>query len=235
MRFAYLNLQNHPRGNVILKSLIKHGFIPTVIIEEKSSLAVKNRSAIVTAFKDSSEIFPLTQEIVVNLDVPIFFVENHNDIESEELLKIYNVDLIVLGDTRVIKKNVMNIPKIGTINSHPGYLPDVKGNNPYIWAIINELPQGCSIHFIDENVDTGDVILRERIDPETCKSYTDLLRKINYLCADLMVEAVRQIGDKTYSRTSQSKLKFINENHIDKEFYAASLEEKKAAIKKLEG
>ncbi len=49
-----------------------------------------------------------------------------------------------------------------------------------------------------------------------------------------MVEAVGQIKNESYLRTPQSKLKFINENHIDKEFYAASPEVKKAAIKKLE-
>ncbi len=234
MRFAYLNLRNHPRGNIILKSLIENGFIPSMIVEEDSSLAEKNRSGIIAAFKDSSEVFPTTQDIVIDLNVPIFLVQNHNDKECEEFLKRCNVDLIVLGDTRVIKKNIMNIPKIGVINSHPGYLPDVKGNNPYIWAVINDLPQGCSIHFIDENVDTGDVILREKIDIKTCKSYTDLLRRINHLCADLMVEAVGQIKNESYLRTPQSKLKFINENHIDKEFYAASPEVKKAAIKKLE-
>lgn len=235
MKFAYLNLKDHPRGNIILKSLILQGLIPSIIIEEDSSLAQKNRSGIVSAFKDSLITFPLTQDIVADLNVPVFLVENHNDEKCEELLRRFEVDLIVLGDTRVMKKNIIDIPKVGIINSHPGYLPDVKGNNPYIWAIINDLPQGCSIHFIDENVDTGDVILRERIDLSICKSYTDLLRKINDLCADLMVEAVRQIKSKTYLRTPQSKLQFIDANHVDKEFYAATSELKEMAIKKLEG
>lgn len=237
MNFAYLNLENHPRGNIILENLIRNGLIPKIIIEENSSLAIKNRNSILSAFgndfENSSENFPLTKDIIVNFDIPLFQVGNHNDDKCEDLLKKFDLDLIVLGDTRIIKNNIMNIPKVGTINSHPGYLPDVKGNNPYIWAIINDLPQGCSIHFIDNNVDTGDILLREMIDPNTYKSYVELLQKINYLCADLMVKVVKQIMTNTYTMTSQSKLKFVKEDHIDREFYAASKEIKELAIKKL--
>ena len=234
MKFAYLNLKDHPRGNVILQHLIESGLTPTIIIEEDSSLSVKNRNSIIFTFKNSSENFPLTQDVIANHDILLARVENHNDKQCEELLKRFDLDFILLGDTRVIRKNIMCIPKKGIINAHPGYLPDVKGNNPYIWAIINDLPQGCSIHFIDENVDTGDVLLREIIPPETYKSYTDLLRKINHLCADLMTKAVKQIINRNYARIPQSKLKFIKTNHIDQEFYVAPLAIKEAAISKLE-
>lgn len=234
MKFAYLNLKDHPRGNVILQHLIKGGFTPSIIIEENSSLAKKNRDGIISTFKNSSENFLLTKDAIADQNIFLSEVKNHNDRSCEDLLKKFDLDLIVLGDTRIIKKNIMVIPKIGTLNSHPGYLPDVKGNNPYIWAIINNLPQGCSIHFIDDNVDTGDVLLREMIDQKTCKSYVDLLQKINYLCADLMMKAVSQIADKTYVRTPQSKLKFVKKDHVDQEFYAASPEVKEMAIHKLE-
>jgi len=234
MKFAYLNLKEHPRGNIILQALVNSGFIPSIIIEEDSSLAVKNRNSIISAFKEKT-VFPLVQDIIANLVVPIFTVSNHNNKECEELLKKLDIDLIVLGDTRVITGNIMNIPKIGTINSHPGYLPDVKGNNPYIWAIIHDLPQGCSIHFIDENVDTGDIILRESFDIKLCKSYTQLLQTINALCAKLMVDAVERISNNSYARVSQSQIAFANQDHIDKEFFAAPAEVKTMAIKKLEG
>jgi len=128
------------------------------------------------------------------------------------------------------KDNIRKIPKTGVVNSHPGYLPDVKGNNPYIWAIIHDLPQGCSIHFIDENVDTGDVILRQKIDIKLYRSYQQLLQKINDLCADLMLKAVQQIENKSYVKIPQSKLEFENPDHVDREFFAASSEVKKTAI-----
>lgn len=235
MNFAYLNLQDHPRGNVILQHLINNGFIPSIVIEESSSLASKSRNSIISSFNNNLESFPLTKNILSNFKVPLVHVKNHNDEKCEELLKKFDLDLIVLGDTRIIKENIRSIPKIGTVNSHPGYLPDVKGNNPCIWAIIHDLPQGCSIHFIDENVDTGDVLMREMIDLKTCESYIDLLNKINYLCADLMLKTLQQIKNGTHIRTPQSQLKFTKENHVDREFYAATAEIKEAALRKLKG
>jgi methionyl-tRNA formyltransferase len=233
MKFAYLNLQEHPRGNVILQRLIKNNLIPSLIIEERSSLAEKNRNSVLSAFENTDVVFPSTKELIKNYNIPLFVVDNHNNNECQKLLDKGGLDLIVLGDTRIIKDNIRKIPKIGIVNSHPGYLPDVKGNNPYIWAIIHDLPQGCSIHFIDENVDTGDVILRQKINMESCDSYQQLLQIINDLCADLMVRAVQQIGNGTVFRTSQSALEFENIHHVDREFFVASYEDKKFALQKL--
>jgi len=236
MKFVYFNLKNHPRGNIILQDLLNNNLIPCAIIEEKSSLAVKNCEGILSVFKNSSEKFPLTNDLILQRDIPFFEVDNHNDLQCEKILKqLGDIDLIVLGDTRIIKKNILNIPKIGIINSHPGYLPDVRGNNPYIWAIINDLPQGCSVHFIDEGVDTGDIILREMINLSEYNSYINLLKKINSTCANLIVQAVLQIKNNNFSRTPQANLKFVGKNIYNaKEFFASPEEVKKLAIKKME-
>ncbi len=214
MNFAYLNLKNHPRGNVILRELVQQGFVPSIIIEEDSVLAQKSIANFATIKNLPTDFFPTSaQDIIANFNIPLAHVANHNDENCENLLKRFAPDLIVLGDVRIIKKNIRDIPTIGTINSHPGYLPDVRGNNPYIWAIIHDLPQGCSIHFIDENIDTGDILLREEIPAKTYKSYPDLLQKINNLCAELMVKALRQIVAKEHNPLNQTTLEFIRENY----------------------
>jgi len=232
MRFAYLNLSNHPRGNVILSYLLDNNFRPLVVVEENSSLAQKNKNGITSFFEGTNYNFLETKPLLEKYNIPLITVDNHNSEECQKILERADLDLIVLGDTRVIKNNIINIPRIGVINSHPGYLPDVRGNNPYIWAIINDLPQGCSVHFIDENVDTGDLLLREKIDPKDFKSFADFLQKINFLCAELILESLKKIQNKSYIRIPQLELKTFKSNHIPKEFYAASTEIKKLAIEK---
>lgn len=232
MRFGYLNLKNHPRGNIILQNLLSSGLIPSIIIEEDSTLAAKNYNSIASYFDKNT--FANTSDIIRNYNIPLIEVKNHNDLDCENILKEQKLDLIVLGDTRIIKNNIMSLPEIGIINSHPGYLPDVRGNNPYIWALIHDLPQGCSVHFIDENIDTGDLILREEIEIKNFKSYPALLNKINDLCAKLIVEAVRKINTGDYQRIPQSMIKPVNPKHQIREFLAASDDIKKQAIKKLE-
>ena len=58
--------------------------------------------------------------------------KNNNDADCERSIKESGVDMIVLGDCRIIKDPIIAASLGGIVNVHPGYLPDVKGNNPYI-------------------------------------------------------------------------------------------------------
>ncbi len=233
LKFAYLNLKDHPRGNIILLELLNNNFIPAIIIEENSSLAQKNKNAITSAVANFN--FPQTKEMAAKHNIKVLEVDNHNDENCILELAKLNLDLIILGDTRVMKSGIINSARLGVINSHPGYLPDVRGNNPYIWALANNLPQGCSVHFIDENIDTGDLILREKIDLKTCPTYPDLLQTINSLCAKLMVEATKQISENTCVRIPQSQLEKSGDKVRTPTFLAAPSDVKITAIQKLEG
>lgn len=95
---------------------------------------------------------------------------------------------------------------MGIVNVHPGYLPDVKGNNPYIWAILKDLPQGCTVHFIDRGVDTSPVILRKKLFLQRGQSYQHLLGQINILCGELLVEALAGIFNGTLEVMNQSDI-----------------------------
>jgi methionyl-tRNA formyltransferase len=101
-----------------------------------------------------------------------------------------DLDLLVLGDCRILRPHVFEVPRYGTINVHPGYLPIVRGNTPYIWALLYDLPQGCSVHFLDKGVDSGPVIDRVKLDLSSIHDYKDLLKQINKLCAVLIVDAL---------------------------------------------
>ena len=65
---------------------------------------------------------------------------------------------------RMLPKVVWNMPEFGTINLHASLLPDYRGAAPIHWAIINgEKETGVSTFFIDEKIDTGEVILQEKV------------------------------------------------------------------------
>lgn len=63
----------------------------------------------------------------------------------------------------ILKHEVHSIPKYGSINLHPAYLPFNRGVNPNVWPLIDGTPAGATIHYIDNGVDTGDIIRREKI------------------------------------------------------------------------
>ena len=66
----------------------------------------------------------------------------------------------------ILKKDLINIPKYGCINLHPGFLPSNRGKNPNVWPIVDGSPGGICIHYVDEGIDTGDIIVRKTIKVE---------------------------------------------------------------------
>lgn len=233
MRYVFLNLKDHPRGNYMLKRLVAVGMVPELVIEEDSELAAQGRLVM------ESEIGP---EHLIRQDSLICFesgkcvrcvsVPDHNDDQCRMLLDGMNVDLIVLGDCRVLRSKVFSMSRIGTINVHPGYLPLVRGNTPYIWASVNDLPQGCSIHFLDEGVDSGPLIDRREIDMSSVEDFKDLLRKINELCAELIVAALAEY-ESSGAIKSIEQHELLEERQKVNTFRLAPIEVRLAAIEKI--
>jgi methionyl-tRNA formyltransferase len=76
-----------------------------------------------------------------------------------------NPDLMVVcGYKYIIRNEIFNIPKFKSINIHPSYLPNYRGQHVVNWAIVDgENETGVTIHFVDEGIDTGDIIVQKKI------------------------------------------------------------------------
>ena len=83
---------------------------------------------------------------------------------KNEILKL-NPDIVIVGSwSEKFKKPIINLPKIGTINCHPSLLPKYRGPNPYIRVIMNgETETGITLHLMDENLDTGPILMQKKI------------------------------------------------------------------------
>ncbi len=77
-----------------------------------------------------------------------------------------NADLIMVGTWREkLKKETFSMPRIGTVNIHPSLLPRYRGPNPYMQVILNgEKKTGVTLHLMDENIDTGAILLQKEVD-----------------------------------------------------------------------
>ncbi len=82
-----------------------------------------------------------------------------------EYINNLNPDLIVVCSYKyVIPGAIFNIPKFRTVNIHPSFLPQYRGQHVINWAIINgEKETGVTVHFIDEGIDTGDIINQKKV------------------------------------------------------------------------
>ena len=101
-------------------------------------------------------------KIAEDNNIPVFYCNNINDQECLNFIKEQNPDLLVSAYfSQILKKDIIQAPKIGVLNIHPGLLPSYKGAMAYFWVLKNETNKaGVTVHWIDEGIDTGDILAR---------------------------------------------------------------------------
>ena len=86
-----------------------------------------------------------------------------NKVIFSELISC-EIDLILIyGYRHLLNKQFRDKFKNKIINLHPSYLPFGRGCYPNFWSCVDDTPKGVSLHFINEGLDTGDILFRENI------------------------------------------------------------------------
>ena len=147
-RFAYLLLKEHPYGREMLKQLLSEDFVPEIIIEEDSKIADEERVKFLNRI-EGNPIAPTIKQQAVENGIKVVSVKIHNSEEVMPLIQNYELDLIVFGGTRIIRGVILDYPKDGVINSHPGLLPECRGSASPAWSVYHDIPIGSSTHFCD--------------------------------------------------------------------------------------
>jgi methionyl-tRNA formyltransferase len=87
---------------------------------------------------------------------------------SPEFINTNNVGFLVsYGYRHILKQNVLELFPGRAINLHISYLPWNKGADPNFWSFMEDTPKGVTIHYLDEGVDTGDIIVQEKVNFNT--------------------------------------------------------------------
>jgi methionyl-tRNA formyltransferase len=134
-------------------------------------------------------------------------------------LKALNANLQIIVAFRMLPKAVWQMPEYGTFNLHASLLPNYRGAAPINWAIINgETKTGVSTFFIDEKIDTGDMILQESIEIHPEEDAGSLHDKLMELGSALVLKTVTLIEKdvvKTIPQTESTDIKTANK--LDKD------------------
>lgn len=84
--------------------------------------------------------------------------------QGEELVTEKPDIIVVAYYPWILKKEEYEDVPLGAINLHPGFLPYNRGMYPHIWPLFDKTPCGVTIHYIDEGIDTGDIIAQKEIE-----------------------------------------------------------------------
>jgi methionyl-tRNA formyltransferase len=129
------------------------------------------------------------------------------NLKSEEFLKdlsSLNANLQIVVAFRMLPKAVWQMPEYGTFNLHASLLPNYRGAAPINWAIINgETKTGVSTFFIDEKIDTGEMILQKEINIEPDENAGSLHDKLMAAGSDLVIKTVKLIASSSVTTKPQ--------------------------------
>ncbi|MGB5818881.1 MAG: methionyl-tRNA formyltransferase [Saonia sp.] len=125
-----------------------------------------------------------------------------------EQLKSLSANLHIVVAFRMLPKVVWDMPKYGTFNLHASLLPNYRGAAPINWAIMNgETETGVSTFFIDDKIDTGEIILQEKAEILFDDTAGSLHDRLMHLGAKLVLSTVKQIENQKVVRKKQKDIK----------------------------
>ena len=128
-----------------------------------------------------------------------------NNPEFVQELKEINPDIIcVVAYGKIIPKEILDIPKYGCINVHGSLLPKYRGAAPIQWAVLNgDKETGITTMFMDEGMDTGDMILKEVVKIEEDETTGELWDRLSLIGGKLLIKTIEQIENNTFKREKQ--------------------------------
>ena len=194
LRIVFMGTPDFAVGS--LKQLLEAGFKVVGVITAPDRPAGRGRKLQESAVK----------QFAVKHQLKVLQPTNLKDEAFLEDLKSLDANLQVVVAFRMLPKVVWQMPAHGTFNLHASLLPQYRGAAPINWAIINgETETGVTTFFIDEKIDTGNIILQKGANIRPEDNAGDLHDRLMELGAHLVVDTCKQIEAGTVSLQKQDE------------------------------
>ena len=144
--------------------------------------------------------------------------------EPQLIQKVKELDIdvaVVCSYNYKIPKVLLEAVRDGFINVHPSMLPKYRGGNPYSRVIINgETETGVTLHFMDSEFDTGDIIAQKPYHIPSKATMGTIFNELNYIGIELLLQVLQLYETQPLTRIPQPKGEFVSGNGLkDREIY----------------
>ncbi|MCM1339999.1 MAG: methionyl-tRNA formyltransferase [Muribaculaceae bacterium] len=145
--------------------------------------------------------------LIRQLNLSEIKVKFANSEKFRRLMIALNVDLIIVGTWKErLKKETFSIPTVGTVNVHPSLLPKYRGPNPYMQTIMHgEKFSGVTLHLMDENYDTGAILLQKKVEILPEDTSKELRERTVLAARDSVAEFVTSLNGNIILPIAQSE------------------------------
>ena len=166
---------------IILEKLITAGFVPDVVVCNPDKPV--GRKKVITP--------PPTKILAEKYKINILQPEILANCELQTTKSDF---FVVAAYSKIIPKEILKIPRFGTIGVHPSLLPKYRGPSPIQTAILNgDEITGTTLYLMDEKIDNGPILATSHLPIDNSDNYETLMKKLAELNADLLIEFLRKI------------------------------------------
>lgn len=153
-------------------------------------------------------MFSPVKEYAIEKNLKIYQpLKVRNNEEFLQEIKNLKPDIIcVVAYGKILPKEILEIPKYGCINVHASLLPKYRGAAPIQWAVINgEKVTGVTTMYMDEGMDTGDMLLKQEVNIDEDETTGELWDRLSVLGGNLLIDTLKQIEDGSIERQKQGE------------------------------
>jgi folate-dependent phosphoribosylglycinamide formyltransferase PurN len=157
--------------------------------------------------KHDEGVFRSMREVAAAYDFPLALCHDQNAADAIARLEEWAPDLIVFTGGNILRKQLLQVPRLGVLNVHLGSLPEVRGMSTPEWSLLKQVPPGITIHYMDEGIDTGPILQKNELPgADTCASLSDLRNRLIAFGVEKIGEVVGALDRGKISATPQSGL-----------------------------
>lgn len=177
--------------------------------------------------KHGDKLFRNLREVAAVYCFPVVTRNDQNSPPSIARLKEWSPDLIIFTGGNILRKPLLEVPRLGVLNAHLGLLPEIRGMSSPEWSLLKHIPVGITIHYMDAGIDTGPILQRCEFPGATqCESLTDLRNRLIAFGIEKMEEAIVGLDHHTISASPQSALDKDNQFFVMHEWLRARAAER---------
>jgi folate-dependent phosphoribosylglycinamide formyltransferase PurN len=164
--------------------------------------------------KHGSGFFRSLREVAAVYGFPVVICNDQNSPKAVAHLEKWSPDLLVFTGGNILRKDLLAVPRLGVLNLHLGLLPEVRGMSTPEWSLLQGIPVGVTIHYIDAGIDTGPILQRQEFpDLAAAESLSDLRNRLIAFGVGKIGEVVAALDHGALSAAPQSDL------HEDCQFF----------------
>jgi len=157
--------------------------------------------------RNGEQIFSNLHQVARAFGFPVAVCHDQNSNRAVTLLKGWAPDLMIFTGGNILRKELLGVPRLGVINAHLGLLPQIRGMSSPEWSLLEDVPPGITLHYIDSGIDTGPVLLkREFPRVAQCQSLDELRNRLIAYGVELVGEVVLGLNRGMISAQVQSDL-----------------------------